>query len=72
MNAWTRLRGIQEQWHLEVLVTPNGLTVAHCGVNYLPQFELETSALEAAAALDTCEVCYAAFSRTTQGHYRLN
>ena len=72
MNAWTRLRGIQELWHLEVLVTPNGLRVAHCGVNYLPHFELETSVLEAAAALDTCEVCYTAFSRSSQARRRLN
>lgn len=72
MNGWTRLRWIEEQWHLEALVTPHGLTVVHCGVNYLPQVELETSALDAVAALDACDVCYAAFSRTTQGHHRLN
>ena len=66
MNAWIRPLLIRGHWHLQVMVTANGLRVAHCGVCYPPSDELETSALEAAAALDTCEICYAAYRRSSR------
>lgn len=59
--SWVRLLVERGRWHLQVVVSPRGLRVAHCGVSFLPSDELETSALEAAPALRTCDVCYEAY-----------
>ena len=56
----------QGQWHLLVIVTRNGLRVAHCATSYPPSDELEVRDLETATALDTCEICYAAFLRSSR------
>ncbi len=64
--SWVRLLLARGQWHLQVIVSPSGLRVAHCGVSYPPSDELETSALEAASALNTCDVCYEAYRRSSR------
>ena len=72
MNTWTRPRRTEERWHLEMVVTRNGLRVAYCGVNYPPSMTLETNVLGAAATLDACEVCYDAYHRSSRGHRKVN
>jgi hypothetical protein len=68
MHPWIRLlvayEPNPEPWHLQLGVSPGGLRVAHCGVSYAHDDELETRPFaDPPPSSDTCETCHVAFRR---------
>ncbi len=64
MNAWMRPLLGPGKWHLLVMITRSGLRVAHCGVSYPPNDELQGQALEIMPEQEACETCYAVYLRS--------
>lgn len=72
MNAWIRLSpngsSSSEHWHLLLGTSPQGMRVAHCGVAYPSNDELEKCPFEnPPRILDSCETCQVA-SRRVYNH----